>query len=75
MQNLEYVLWHALVSGPREWGRTYIGPDDLTALKLLSDRIGGWIYFDDEQEETYLPLAEWKLKFEEVVQANPSVLR
>ncbi len=75
MQNLEYVLWHAVTSGRREFGRVTIDSDHITALQLLSDRIGGWIYFDDQEEETYIPLAEWQLKFDQVTQANPEVLR
>ena len=73
--NLEYALWHAVVSGRRYYGRTLIGDDDIRVLKLLSNRVGGWIYFDDEQEEVLLPLAEWQQQYEQAVQDNPAVIR
>jgi hypothetical protein len=74
MQNLEYILWHAVISGRRNFGRVAIDSDHITALKLLSNRVGGWIYYDAEEEETYISLTEWQLKYEKVTQADPNVL-
>ncbi len=75
MQDLEYVLWHAVVSGCREYGRILIDEDDIRVLKLLSERVGGWIYFDDEQEEVLLPLAEWERRYAQMIQAKPTIIR
>lgn len=74
MQNLEYVLWHAVAEGPREWGRTLIDEEDIKALKILSARTGGWIYYDDEQEETYIPLTTWQSMFAQAIQDDPNIL-
>jgi hypothetical protein len=35
----------------------------LQELASLSERIGGWIVFDDQQEESFLPLEDWKRAF------------
>jgi len=49
MLNLEYELWTALVSGPREYGRLLINQRTHSAqLRNLSQAAGGWIIFDDE---------------------------
>lgn len=75
MQNLEYTLWHAVLSGSRDCGRTLIDDDDIWVLKLLSARVGGWIYFDDEQGEVLLPLAKWQQEYEQAIRANPRILQ
>jgi hypothetical protein len=74
MQNLEYALWHAVVSGSCYYGRTLIADDDIRVLKLLSARVGGWIYFDDEQGEVLLPLAEWQQHYEQAIQNCPGIV-
>ncbi|WP_400193949.1 hypothetical protein [Hymenobacter sp. B81] len=75
MQNLEYVLWHAVTTGRREFGRVTIGSNDIRALKLLSERCGCWIYYEEEQGETAIPLAEWQRKFAQAVEQDSRLLR
>ena len=60
MKGLEYVLWSAIVDGrPREYGRLRIHNKHTARLKELSDACDGWIVFDDDKGETFVPLADW----------------
>ncbi len=59
MAGLEYVLWHAMVDGPRKYGRLEITDEHIAKLKELSDACGGWIVFDDKKGETFVPLDAW----------------
>jgi hypothetical protein len=59
MAGLEYVLWSAVVDGPRKYGRLEITGEHNATLKKLSDACGGWIMFADEKGETFVPLDEW----------------
>jgi hypothetical protein len=64
MLGLEYVLWSAIVDGPRKYGRLDITDDHTARLKELSDACGGWIIFDDEKGETFVPADEWLLLYQ-----------
>ncbi len=59
MQNLEYDLWEAVVNGPRKYGRLDITEQHISRLCELSAACGGWVVFDDEQGETFVPVSEW----------------
>lgn len=63
MEGLEYALWEALVGPRREYGRLEFSEAHRTRLRELSDSCGGWIVFDDDNEETWLPRAEWEKRF------------
>jgi len=64
MGGLEFDLWNALVGGPREYGRVRITDEQVERLRRLSEAARGWIVFDDVDEETLVPLDEWKRRFE-----------
>lgn len=64
MDGLEFALWSALEGGPRTYGRLDLTDEHLGELRRLSDTCGGWIVFDDDSEETFLPLADWAARFE-----------
>lgn len=74
MENLEYVLWHAVEEGPRRYGRDEISLDNIKALKMLSERCGAWIFFDDADGETPIPLDLWQEKYSQHIQENPRAL-
>ena len=63
MKGLEYALWEAIVGGRREYGRLQLSDGHRTRLRELSDSCGGWIVFDDDTEQTWLPRAEWEERF------------
>jgi hypothetical protein len=70
MDDVEYILWYSLQEGPRRYGHDEISLDDITALKMLSDRCKCWIYFDDVMEETPIPLELWHVKYTEFIKGN-----
>lgn len=65
MDGLEYALWNAVLNGSRKYGQLDIADAHISKLRELSDRCGGWIVFDDETEETFMPLELWQKKYEQ----------
>jgi hypothetical protein len=59
MTDLEYELWDIVQTGPRKYGRLDITTDHIARLRTLADRCGGWIVFDDEKEEVFVPMDRW----------------
>jgi hypothetical protein len=74
MKDLEYVLWDAVVSGPRDYGHSTITREDINKLVQTSDKVNSWILFDDELEEIPVPLDKWKVKFTEDTTQDPDRL-
>ena len=65
MQGLEFELWKAVVEGPMCYGHLEITAKHISTLRRLSDACGGWIYFDDETEETFVSLEDWRRQYSE----------
>ena len=63
MENLEYALWGAVVGGPTKYGRLYVDNSKIAILNKLSNETGGWIYFDDDTEETFISILDWEKKY------------
>ncbi len=60
MLDLELALWE-LVEGHRSsYGLIALTETQRITLRTLSERCGGWIVFDDDLEETWLPLDNWR---------------
>ncbi len=67
LTGLEYHLWEWLV-GDGSWAkRGRVTEGERRVLRVLSDLVGGWIRFDDDNGETFVPMAEWKARFAEWV--------
>ncbi len=64
MKGLEHALWDAVISGPRKYGRISIQRKHINELRNRSAACGGWIIFDDNSEETWLPMDEWKNRYD-----------
>lgn len=62
--HLEYDLWDAVTGGSSSFGQMDLTPEHLRALRNLSERCGGWIVYDTEVEETFVPIDEWKEKYD-----------
>ncbi|MGQ7856422.1 hypothetical protein ACUN24_19480 [Pedobacter sp. WC2501] len=75
MQNLEYVLWHAVINGERKYGQSYISEADIATLIKLSTVTNVWIIFDSEKEEMALSLKEWTEKFKKDVETNKRIIK
>jgi hypothetical protein len=65
MSGLEFELWRAVVDGPRRYGVLDITAEHIAELRRLSKACGGWIYFDDETEETFASLDDWRRRYAE----------
>ena len=74
MMDLEYVLWDAVMTGPRNYGHGTITKDDISKLIQVSGKINSWICFDDEQDEISIPMDKWKEKFIKDTTLNPDRL-
>ncbi|WMW81309.1 hypothetical protein RF679_03260 [Undibacterium cyanobacteriorum] len=59
MEALEFELWEAVVTGPRRFGQLDISQDHILHLSELHKACGGWIRFDEEYEEIFVPTGEW----------------
>ena len=62
--NLEYVLWYALHNGAFKFGQDTITQEEIEELKSLSQKCNGWIYFDDDTEETAIDFVLWQKKYD-----------
>jgi len=61
MQNLEYVLWDAVI-GRRE---DICSPEEIKQLKYLSEKCGGWIVWDEQAKgERFVPMQDWVRLYE-----------
>jgi hypothetical protein len=59
---LEYILWDALVSGPRASGNFPVTARQISVLKSLSAACGGWIAYT-QRGQIWVPMEEWKQHF------------
>ncbi|WP_345245091.1 hypothetical protein [Nibrella saemangeumensis] len=75
LENLEYVLWDASITGERKFGQDIVSQQDIDQLMQLSNDCNCWIYFDDITEETAIDLAVWRQKFETAISLNPDILK
>lgn len=60
MDGLEYKLWEALEGRINKFGRLQFNHEILEELKKLSDSANGWITYDNEEEEKFVPFTEWE---------------
>jgi hypothetical protein len=59
MDKLEFSLWNAMNHKITEYGRLVFTQKIIDNLRELSNKAGGWIVFDEKQEETFLTWQEW----------------
>lgn len=57
MMGNEYSLWDAIVTGDRTYGMGFMEEGLLASCKALSDQVGGWIEWRDDEQG--LPAGEW----------------
>ena len=59
MKDLEFDLWKIVKGSDRHYGRYELSESDIDQLKMLSEKCGSWIVFDDFKEETAIKMADW----------------
>ncbi|HEV2719660.1 MAG TPA: hypothetical protein VG323_06550 [Thermoanaerobaculia bacterium] len=63
LSGLEYELWQIVIDGHGQFGFGALSETDIQDLRELSDACGGWIIYDGERQQTFVPLAEWQSMF------------
>ena len=74
LENLEYVLWHAVENGERDFGQDIITKSDIERLKQLSTVTNCWICFDNYKEEIAIPLDQWTILYQKSVTNDPTII-
>jgi hypothetical protein len=64
MMGLEYALWQVVLGLRTDYGRLAFTSEHVAELREFSASCGGWIVFDDEREETWIPRKEWEARFQ-----------
>ena len=59
MDGVEHALWRATTVGPFRYGHLNLTAAHTERLKALSDACGGWIRFDADLDEIFVPTAQW----------------
>lgn len=59
MDELEFSLWNAMNHKITKYGNLVFSQQIIDNLRELSDKAGGWIIFDEKEEETFLTWKEW----------------
>ena len=65
MHGLEYELWKATLSPAYKVGRLLLSSTQCERLRQLSEKCGGWIAFDDQREEIFVPQAQWLTRYKD----------
>ncbi len=60
MDDLEFKLWQLMNGEITEYGRLEVTSQMIDKLKDLSARANGWIIFDDDKDEIYVPWKSWE---------------
>lgn len=65
MEDLEFSLWRIVTDGSGRYGPMEITTEHVSKLRELSRSCGGWIVFDDREEETFVTMQEWQRRYTE----------
>ncbi len=63
LAGVEFELWAAMRSEPGGAWPLSLMPGERERLMRASEECGGWIVFDAEREETFIPVAEWVARY------------
>lgn len=63
MMGNEYAIWGALTDGDRRYGMSEMDAGQLEKCRILSDELGGWIVWVDDEQDPDLPVEEWGPRF------------
>ena len=59
MSGLEYALWDIAQSGGGKFGWTTVDEEEANLLLDLSNELGGWMAWNDDDGATFVPWGEW----------------
>ena len=62
--DLEYILWDALTTGPIVVNGRRIDPINIEELRKLHERAAGWWILVDDQHQ-FVPMVQWAASLED----------
>ena len=65
MIGLEYDLWRIVVAGGGHYGAVSLGDEEVQELRDLSAACGGWIMYERDKGEVFVPLVKWQELFDQ----------
>jgi hypothetical protein len=63
MMGLEYALWDMVLGGSRRYGQSEASEEQVAEMRRLSERAGGWVRWQDDVGEVFVPLDEWVAEY------------
>lgn len=72
MAGLEYDLWEMIINPTRQFVTAAVPIEKLEELAEIANDIGGWIVWDDEFGETFIPMDEWLKRYERFKTYGPT---
>ena len=63
LMGIKYQLWGELHDGSRRYGIDQLDDAQLETVRALSDEVGGWIIWADDQSHPDLPRDDWGPRF------------
>jgi hypothetical protein len=72
LDGCEFELWHFVVNGPGHWGLLDIAQDQIEELRRLSDDVGGWFTWPDDDNvhgALFVPMSEWLAMYQKHTRA------
>jgi hypothetical protein len=70
MDGLEFALWHLLATSKTQYGRAEVAESTKADLRRLSERCGGWILFGAAEQEEFVPMKDWLVRYAEWYRLN-----
>ena len=69
LHGLEFSLWKMLRGGSRDFGTGDVKEEELSKLRQLSQRAGGWVIWDEQKDASmsgnrFVPLALWTVMYD-----------
>jgi hypothetical protein len=62
MQGIEREVWRAMHAPGFGGAPLSLTIEEVQQLYAMSAKCGGWIVFDEVQQESFIPIEEWKAR-------------
>ncbi|HLO96307.1 MAG TPA: hypothetical protein VK195_18515 [Burkholderiaceae bacterium] len=62
MEGIEYEVWEAMHAPDLGRGALRLTVEEARQLHAMSAKCRGWIVFDDVNEESFIPIEEWRAR-------------